>query len=78
VLDALRQGEVMTTNAVARELNADSRVANIALEDLELLGVTASRRIGSARRSRRCSRNSGAAKPYPRPYPEPADTGRRL
>jgi hypothetical protein len=48
VLDILRQGEALTTNAVARKLNADFRVAKIALEDLELLGVTESKRIGSA------------------------------
>jgi hypothetical protein len=38
-LDALRDGEVLTTSEVARRMRSDYRVARIALEDLELLGV---------------------------------------
>lgn len=44
----LAHGEVMTTNAVARSLGADFRVARIALEDLELLGVVEGVRVGRA------------------------------
>jgi hypothetical protein len=48
VLDVLRDGEIMSTKAVAQKLCADFRVAKIALEDLELLGVVEGERVGKA------------------------------
>ncbi len=46
VLDALKEGEVLNTSEVTRHVGADRKVVRFALEELELLGVVGSRRIG--------------------------------